>query len=116
LRDLFEEDNGGWLEDVGLLHRVGAEKVASEARKVAEEGWKWIEVAVDFRYGHTSQLRQLAGVSLELTPEEQATFDALTAEYARLESEYQGPTSCRMRSIRDLARSRWRLRPSGTGR
>jgi ParB family chromosome partitioning protein len=90
LRDLFEEDNGGWLEDVALLDRLATEKLASAAQKIAEEGWKWIEVAVDFRYGHTSQLRQLAGVSLELTPEEQATFDALTAEHARLESEYEG--------------------------
>jgi ParB family chromosome partitioning protein len=90
LRDLFEEDNGGWLEDVALLDRLATEKLASEAQKIAEEGWKWIEVAVDFRYGHTSQLRQLAGVTLELTPEEQVTFLALTAEYARLESEYEG--------------------------
>jgi ParB family chromosome partitioning protein len=90
LRDLFEEDNGGWLEDVALLDRLATEKLASEAQKIAEEGWKWIEVAVDFRYGHTSRLRQLAGVTLELTPEEQATFGALTAEYARLESEYEG--------------------------
>jgi len=29
-------------------------------------------------------------VALELTPEEQATFDALTAEYAKLEGEYEG--------------------------
>jgi ParB family chromosome partitioning protein len=90
LRDLFEEDNGGWLQDVALLDRLATEKLALEAQKIAEEGWKWIEVAVDLRYGHTSQLRQLASVALEFTPEEQATFDALTAEYARLESEYEG--------------------------
>ena len=29
-------------------------------------------------------------MTLELTPEEQATFDALTAEYAKLEGEYEG--------------------------
>jgi ParB family chromosome partitioning protein len=45
LRDLFEEDNGGWLEDVALLDRLATEKLASEARKIAEEGWKWVEVA-----------------------------------------------------------------------
>ncbi len=90
LRDLFEDDNGGWLEDIALLDRLATEKLAAEAQKIAAEGWKWIEVAVDFRYGHTSHLRQLDGVTLDLTPEEQATFDALTAGYAKLEGEYEG--------------------------
>ena len=73
-----------------MLDRLATEKLAAEAEKVAAEGWKWIEVAVDFRYGHTSHLRRLDGVALELTPEEQATFDVLTAEYAKLEGEYEG--------------------------
>ena len=90
LRDLFEDDGGGWLQDVGLLDRLATEKLAAEAEKIATEGWKWIEVAVDFRYGHANHLRRLHGVPVELTAEEQATFDALTAEYAKLESEYEG--------------------------
>lgn len=90
LRDLFEEDSGGWFEDIALLDRLATERLAAAAEKVAAEGWKWIEVAVDFRYGHTHHLRRLDGVMLELTPAEQATFDALTAEYAKLEGEYEG--------------------------
>lgn len=90
LRDLFEEDGGGWLQDVALLDRLATEKLAAEAEKIAAEGWKWIEVAVDFRYDHAHHLRRLDGVEVELTPDEQATFDALTAEQAKLESEYEG--------------------------
>ena len=90
LRDLFEEDNGGWLQDMALLDRLATEKLAAEAEKIAGEGWKWIEVAVDFRYGHAHHLRRLDGVEVELTPEEQATFDALTAEQAKFEGEYEG--------------------------
>jgi ParB family chromosome partitioning protein len=90
LRDLFEDDGGGWFEDIALLDRLATEKLAAEAQKIAGEGWKWIEVAVDFRYGHTSRLRKLDGVTLELKPEEQTTFDALTAEYGKLEGEYEG--------------------------
>ncbi|TAJ86502.1 ParB/RepB/Spo0J family partition protein [Reyranella sp.] len=89
LRDLFEEDGGGWLQDVALLDSLVTEKLAMEAEKIAAEGWKWIEVAVDFRYGHARHLRRLDGVEVELTPDEQATFDALTAEQAKLESEYE---------------------------
>ena len=90
LRDLFEDDGGGWLQDVALLDRLATEKLAVEAEKIATEGWKWIEVAVDFRYGHAHHLRRLNGVQIDLTADEQATFDALTAEHAKLESEYEG--------------------------
>jgi ParB family transcriptional regulator, chromosome partitioning protein len=90
LRDLFEDDGGGWLQDVALLDRLATEKLAAEAEKIAGEGWKWIEVAVDFRYGHAHHLRKLDGMEIELTPDEQVTFDVLTAEQAKLESEYEG--------------------------
>jgi ParB family transcriptional regulator, chromosome partitioning protein len=87
---LFEDDGGGWLQDVALLDRLATEKLAAEAEKIAAEGWKWIEVAVDFQYGHAHHLRRLDGVEVELTPDEQTTFDAFTAEQAKLESEYEG--------------------------
>jgi ParB family chromosome partitioning protein len=90
LRDLFEDDDGGWLEDVALLDRLATKKLAAAAEQIATEGWKWIEVALDFPYGHTNQLRGLLGVPTDLTPEEQATFDALSTEYAKLESDYEG--------------------------
>lgn len=90
LRDLFEDDGGGWLQDVALLDRLTTEKLAAEAEKIAAEGWKWVEVAVDFRYGHAQHLRRLAGVKAEFTTDDQVTFDALTAEQAKIESEYEG--------------------------
>lgn len=45
LRDLFQGDDGGWLEDVALIDRMVAEKLATEAATIAAEGWKWIEAA-----------------------------------------------------------------------
>ena len=51
LRDLFEEDEGGWLQDVGLLDRLTAEKLKAAADEIAAEGWKWVEAAVNLPYG-----------------------------------------------------------------
>jgi ParB family chromosome partitioning protein len=82
MRDLFQQDDGGWLENVGLIDGLVAEKLKAEAEKVAAEGWKWIEVNVDFPFGHTHRLRELDGTPTDLTAEEQATIDALRAEYA----------------------------------
>ena len=35
LRDLFEDDAGGWLQDVALLDRLATDKLAAEAEKIA---------------------------------------------------------------------------------
>ena len=85
----FEHDDGGWLQDVPLLDRMVTEKLRIEAEAIAAEGWKWITVAVDFPYGQSNGLRQLDGQPAELTEEERATLDALNAEYARIETDYQ---------------------------
>ncbi|MFA5952528.1 MAG: ParB N-terminal domain-containing protein [Hyphomicrobium sp.] len=89
MRDLFQSDDGGWLQDPALLDRLAAEKLKATADEVAAEGWKWIEVAVSFPYDATRGLRELKGEALDLTAEEQATIDALIAEQQKLEAEYQ---------------------------
>jgi ParB family chromosome partitioning protein len=88
MRDLFQGDDGGWLQDPGLLDQLVVEKLQREAGTVAAEGWKWIEVAPDFAYGHHFGLRQLRGDTVLLTVDEEATRDALRAEYDQLEEEY----------------------------
>ncbi|WP_136616154.1 MULTISPECIES: ParB/RepB/Spo0J family partition protein [Mesorhizobium] len=89
MRDLFQGDDGGWLEDAALLDRLVGEKLKAEAEAIAAEGWKWISVAVETPYGNTHGMRALAGTSADLTAEEQATINALNAEYAKLEAEYE---------------------------
>ena len=44
---------------------------------------------MDFPYGHAGGLRELEGKPADLTIEEQATIDALNAEQAKLEFDYQ---------------------------
>ena len=88
LRDLFQGDDGGWLQDVGLLDMLVAEKLREQSEAIRAEGWKWIDVAPDFAYGHTYGLRQLRGEQIPLTDDEQATRDALQAEMDGLEETY----------------------------
>ena len=88
MRDLFEHDDGGWLQDPALLDRLVMEKLKGGAETLRAEGWKWIAIAVEFPYGHTASLRQLDGTMVDLTDEERATREALRAELDRLEAEY----------------------------
>lgn len=89
MRDLFEQDQGGWLQDPALLEQLALEKLKADADAIQEaEGWKWIEAAFDYPYGHTSGLRRFYGAQAEMTEEELARYDATRAEYDTLDAEY----------------------------
>ena len=45
LNDLFQGDDGGWLQDAGLVDMMVAEKLREAADAVRADGWKWTEVA-----------------------------------------------------------------------
>jgi ParB family chromosome partitioning protein len=88
MRDLFQSDDGGWLQDVPLLERLVAEKLARDAEPIRTEGWKWVETAIDFPYGHTYGLRHLRGERQPLSEEEAITRESLRLEADRLEAAY----------------------------
>lgn len=89
MRDLFDEDNGGWLQDPALLEQLVLEKLKSEADVLkADEGWKWVEAAFDFPYGHTAGLRRFYGEQAGMTADELARYDAVKAEYDTLDAAY----------------------------
>ena len=88
LRDLFSQNDEGWLQDVSLLDQLVDEKLKRTADEIAAEGWRWISASVELPYGHVSGLRKLTGTTQDLTEEERAAREALRNEYDDLESEY----------------------------
>jgi len=90
LRDLFQGDDGGWLEDVALLERLVSDRLQAEAEAIATEGWKWIEVALDLPYGYSHGLRRLSGDPAPMSDDEVSAHAALLAEYRALEDQYAG--------------------------
>ncbi len=90
LRDLFESDDGGWLEDVALLDRLETEKFETEVAAIAAEGWKWVEAAVDFPYGYTFGLRPLDGEEPASSEDDETRLEALREEADRLEDQWAG--------------------------
>ena len=87
MRDLFQQDDGGWLQDVGLLARVVAERLERDAEAIRAEGWKWVELATEFPYGHNYGMRRLPGTRRPLTEEEIAQVEVLRAEAEQLEED-----------------------------
>ena len=88
LRDLFQTDDGGWLQDAGLLDLMVAEKLREDAEAIQTEGWHWVEVDTDFPYGHTFGMRRIAGEAEPMSDEEAAVYDALKAEFDELEANH----------------------------
>ncbi|OJY71592.1 MAG: chromosome partitioning protein ParB [Sphingobium sp. 66-54] len=88
MRDLFEDDDGGWLTDPALLDRLVAEKLQTEGEKIGAEGWKWVATAVDLPWGVTKGLREIDGVPVPRTPEEDARLAELEAEAEKIEAEW----------------------------
>jgi ParB family transcriptional regulator, chromosome partitioning protein len=88
-RDLFQEDHGGWCEDVALVERLVTDKLRTEAEAIVREGWKWIDAAPAFDYGHTNGLRRLKGEETPLTDEEETQRDALQTEFDELTAEHE---------------------------
>ena len=115
LRDLFEQDSGGWFQDAALLEQLVFDKLKVDADAIRAEGWKWVEAAISFPYGHTSGMRR-STAPRELSAEE---IDARRAQgrIRRLEARHKtAPTNCPTRSTRGSARSRRRSKRFETGR
>ena len=88
LRDLFEQDSGGWFQDAALLEQLVFEKLKVDAEAVRADGWKWVEAAISLPYGHTSGMRRLYAEPEEMSAEEISRHDAVKAEYDELDAKY----------------------------
>jgi len=88
MRDLFEDDDGGWLTDPALLDRLVTEKLQAEGEKIGAEGWKWVATAVDLPWGVTNGLREIDGVPVPRTAQEDARLAELEAEAEKIEAEW----------------------------
>lgn len=86
LRDLFTEDDGGYLTDVGLLERLASAKLESAAETVRPEGWKWVDVALDFP--HTHGLGRVYPRDVELPDADVTRLEEIEAELDRLGADY----------------------------
>lgn len=88
MRDLFEPDDGGWLQDAALLDRLVAEKFETEAQAYRAQGWKWVAVAVEFPYGHNYEMSEIEPLDGTPTEAQTAQIAALRADLEAIEAEY----------------------------
>jgi ParB family transcriptional regulator, chromosome partitioning protein len=83
-RDLFDDSTTGYAQDVALLDRMVADKLASLAESVRAEGWSWVEARASFGYGDRGEFRRIAEEEIALPPKEAAELKRLTAKQEKL--------------------------------
>ena len=83
-RDLFEPEDGGFVQDVALLETLVRQKLESIADGVKAEGWKWTETRLSF--GWDEQKAFVCGEFVEaaLPDDMQAETEQLQAEHEAL--------------------------------
>ena len=116
LRDLFEHDDGGWLQDVAFARSSRHREAEGRSR---DDRRRRVEVDLGgrrFPLRPTRGLRELEGKPADLTAEEQATIDALNAEQAKLESDYQDADELPDEVDQRLGEIEAALMPSKSGR
>ncbi|MCQ1569123.1 ParB N-terminal domain-containing protein [Neorhizobium galegae] len=88
IRDLFTEDRGGYFDDPALLEQLVIAKLESIAADLKEaEGWKWVEVFIDFPHAHG--LRRVYPQTVELSEEDEAAYAAARQEFDDLTAEWE---------------------------
>ncbi|MFA5951897.1 MAG: ParB/RepB/Spo0J family partition protein [Hyphomicrobium sp.] len=84
MRDLFETDDGGYLQNPEILTRLLNEKLAEAQSAISAEGWKWVEISLDPHLWELKRsLRQLPD-SARLSPKDLAKRIELAAQYDAL--------------------------------
>ena len=91
LRDLFAEDEGGYLTDTALLDRLARSKLENVAQVVEREGWKWVDVAVDFPYANG--MRRIYPHDVDLSEEDARRLEQVEEELDRLGAEREASDS-----------------------
>ncbi len=88
MRDLFEDDDGGWLTDPALLDTLVADKLREAGETIAAEGWKWVATAVDMPWPVTNGHREISGTEVVMSDDEQTRLAALQSEAEEIEAQW----------------------------
>jgi ParB family chromosome partitioning protein len=76
-RDLFSDDADWWYTDHELMNRLAMEKLATHIEPVKAQGWKWVEVCLEFSHQEQSAFSRIHPQRRAATGEEQTELTAI---------------------------------------
>jgi ParB family chromosome partitioning protein len=84
VRDLFDDENGGYFADAALLDRLVLAKLEQDAQAVRAEGWAWVMVTPEFDFRATSDMRRVYPPEPDISAKNQRKMEKLGLEYDEL--------------------------------
>lgn len=84
VRDLFHADDEGYFTDVALLDRLASEKLAEAVKRVAAEGWQWVETMLVLDYEYLGRFGRRSPTIEPRTDEEEQKLSELGERYDAL--------------------------------
>jgi ParB family chromosome partitioning protein len=79
-RDLFDADDGGYVQDIALLDSLVMDRLSMAASAITE-GWKWIESRLSFSYEERADFGCVYPARVPLSDNDDAALERLTGEY-----------------------------------
>jgi ParB family chromosome partitioning protein len=79
-RDLFDAEDGGYVQDIALLDRLVMDRLSMAASAITE-GWKWIESRPTFSYEERAEFECVYPARVPLSDDDDAALERLTGEY-----------------------------------
>ena len=80
-RDLFSNEDNGYMQDAGLLERLALAKLDKAARTIKAEGFAWVESHAQYLgYSDFSHYGRVRTITRAATEAEQTKIAALEAE------------------------------------
>jgi ParB family transcriptional regulator, chromosome partitioning protein len=103
-RDLFEPEDGGFVQDVGLLETLVRQKLEAIADNVKAEGWKWTEARLSFGWDEQKTFERGEPAEVALSEDMQGESQQLEAEHETLlnsDHDDDGEAEARIQAIEE---------------
>ncbi|TWB86882.1 ParB family chromosome partitioning protein [Bradyrhizobium macuxiense] len=104
IRDLFDQEGGGFFADADLLHRLVREKLQGIAAEIAEEGWRWIVADIELDRAAWARMRRVYAKPLPLSKAERKRLQSLQARYDALCEKHQHDDEMPAKAAEQLGR------------
>ncbi|MEI7668493.1 MAG: hypothetical protein WCJ33_00215, partial [Pseudomonadota bacterium] len=87
-RDLFDDNNSGYVQDVFLLNELVQNKIQSLSDELISEGWSWVEYLASSDWRVMQQFIQREPVMRALSPEEAQHYEDVVEQLNEMQEEY----------------------------
>lgn len=88
-RDLFGQEDDGYMQDAELLESLVLEKLNQTVEAIKDEGHAWIQVRTTFDYSDRMEFSQARTVRRDALDEERARLEALNTAMEAIEADYE---------------------------